>query len=101
MDNSIIDQDNSLKSFINEIGDVYKKKMGSNLNTFLSGFNTKLNILSICTCFITLIILVLLVIVNNFFASVDIFYNIIQYISISIFFFIMLTYYILYKNTKN
>lgn len=100
MDNSIIDQDNSLKSFINEIGDVYKKKMGSNLNTFLNSFNTKLNILSICTCFITLIILVLLVIVNNFFASVDIFYNIIQYISISIFFIIMLTYYILYKNTK-
>lgn len=89
-----------LECLSDNIDENYKTKMSGELKNFLHKFSSNLSILSFFTCFITLIILLVLLIINSFFSYIDIFYNIVQYIAIVIFFVIMLSYYILYKNTK-
>jgi predicted ferric reductase len=89
-----------LEYLTDNINENYKDKMSSDLKGFMNNFSSKLSILSFATCFITLFILIVLLIINSFFTTNDVFYNIIQYISITIFFTIMLSYYIVYKKTN-
>lgn len=89
-----------MECLTDNIDNNYKNKMVGELKGFLLNFSSRLSTLSFFTCFITLFILIVLLVINSFFSDMDIFYNIIQYVTVSIFFIIMLSYYILYKNTK-
>lgn len=83
--------------FKSDLKDTFTNSITQNIKSFIESFNKRLNILAVITCILTIIILIILLLISIFFPNKDVYFSIIQYVSIFIFFFILLSYYMLYK----
>lgn len=96
-----MDSDSDKNTFLSQIRDQadaasqkLNAKLLNNLEKIKDQFKAKLNIVSVIVFIVILIILLFFIIIGIYIPTKDIYFTIIQYITVSIFFLILLTFYI-------